>query len=550
MSLPLGILPLEIRNWEFTNAHDNFTQRLRKGASFDLTVSDPEFKAKFPTFKDKYNQTTKNLQWLIRHAIDNKTRLRAMGSGWSLSKVAVCEDGIINTKKLRLKAELSRTQVSKEYLNKGGDPGNLLFAQCGNTVIEINELLEKVINPRKSLRASGGSNGQTIVGALSTGTHGAAFKFGSLSEFVVGLHIVVGPDRHVWLEKASHQVTSEEFRSWMGAEVIIDDDMFNSALVSFGSFGIIHGILIEVEPKFLLEQQLQIVPYDAALINAITEADFSGLKAKLKYPDDLDNKLYHFELAINPHTFQKNNSDPDKGVYLRVMYKIPYYDGYPPFEQKVKGHTYGDDVAGLIQLVLDIVEALPGKLEMAIIPKTVNALFKAAYDRPETAIGTVGETFRNTIFRGKLFSAAFSFNREIIPELIDIILAINGEIPFGGVMAMRFVKGTKATLGFAKFPNTCVLELDGVDAKINHKFSEELVKVLESKNIPYAVHWGKINGVLNKERVRKIYGQKVDQWLDHRKQLLTNEVRDVFNNGFLEQCGLDQWTQNLVNTPV
>ena len=547
MNLPLGIYPLEIKNWKFTNAHENFTQDLKKGACFDLRVDDPEFKTQFKTFKEKYNRTTENIQWLIKYAIDQKIRLRAMGSGWSLSKCAVTEHGIINTKNLRLKADLTDAHVSKEYRDKGGDKSNLIFAQCGNTVIEINELLEQKLN--KSLRASGGSNGQTIIGALSTGTHGAAFKFGSLSEFVVGLHIVVGPNRHVWLERKSKQVTTPEFRSWMNAEVIIDDDLFNSALVSFGSFGFIHGILIEVEPLFLLEQQLQIVPYNDALEKAIRFGDFTGLAPKLKYPlNELDQKLYHFELAINPHTFEKNNADKEKGVYLRLMYKVDYRKGYPKIEPKTKGHTYGDDVSGLIMEILDRIKNIPGA-ETAIIPKTVNALFKTAYDRPETAIGTVGETFKNTIFRGRLFSAAFSFDRDIIPKLIDMILKMNEKIPFAGVMAMRFVKGTKATLGFSKFENTCVLELDGVDAKINHEFCEALAQALEKENIPYGVHWGKINGVLNKDRVKKMYGDNVNKWLTHRKQLLlTDEVRNVFNNWFLENCGLDQWAS--VNTPA
>lgn len=538
MDLPLGIKTLALEKW--TNAHANFTQSLQKGASFDLSVSAPEFKEKYKTFKERYNKTTENIQWLIKFASENNYRLRAMGSGWSLSKVAVSEDGIVNTKKLRLRARLAPSQITKAYLDKGGDPDNLLFAQCGNTIIAINDLLEKTRNPPKSLKASGGSNGQTIVGAFSTGTHGAALKFGALSEFVVGMHIVTGPDRHVWLERASYPVTSKKFTSWMNAEVIMDDDIFNSALVSFGSFGFIHSVLIEVEPVYLLEQELIRVPYDDILEKAIRRGDFSGLAPKLKYPLDVINTtLYHFELAINPHDFKKNSKD--QGVYLRVMYKQPYRSDYNKFNPKTEGYTYGDDVLGLIQLVLDKVEKLPGNINMALIPSTVNSLFKVAYDRPESAIGTIGETFRNTIFRGKLFSAAFAFNREDIPEVVDIILAINKQIPFAGVMAMRFVKGTQATLGFTRFEHTCVLELDGVDAVINHQFSNVFIEEVESRNLNYAIHWGKINHMLDKERVRNIYGeQNIGQWISHRNQLLSGEAMNVFTNEFLEYCGLDQ----------
>ena len=541
MNLPLGIKPLTLKDWKWSNVHDNFCQDLQPDASFELTVSDPDFKQKYASFQERYQQTTGNIQWLIKYAIDHKLRLRAMGSGWSLCKVAVTECGLINTKGLTLKAQLAASQVSQDFLDKGGDPSNLLFAQCGNEIIRINDLLEKERNPPKSLRVSGGSNGQTIVGAFSTGTHGAAFKYGALCDCVLGMHIIVGPNRHVWLEKASRPVTSEKFREMLQAEVILDDELFNSALVSFGSFGIIHSVLIEVEPIFLLEQQLVQVPYNEALVKAMTTGEFSGLTPILKHPE---NTLYHFELAINPHSFKKDGVE--KEVYFRVMYKLPYRSDYTKIDPTGKGRfTYGDDVLGLIQTLLDGIEKVPGgKLELALVPKLVNSLFKTAYDRPEAALGTIGETFRNTIFRGRLFSAAFSFDRKDVPVLVDLFQELNKKIPFTGVMAFRFVKGTKATLGFTRFENTCVLELDGAETQLNHQFTEEFARMLESKNIRYAVHWGKINKILNKKRVRYMHGeQQVEKWLNHRRQLLSDEARDVFNNEFLELCGLDQWQE-------
>jgi FAD/FMN-containing dehydrogenase len=177
-----------------------------------------------------------------------------MGSGWSFSKVAVSEDAIINTKRLRHKFALGKDNFHQDFLNLGAKPDNYRFLQCGNTVIQINEYLEKQCQPVKCLIASGGSNGQTIAGAFSTGTHGAAVFKGALPEMVVGMHVITGPDRHIYVERASRRVTSELFQQKLGAEVIIDDELFNAILVSFGSFGVIHGVLVEVEDKFLLEK--------------------------------------------------------------------------------------------------------------------------------------------------------------------------------------------------------------------------------------------------------------------------------------------------------
>ncbi|MOA38620.1 hypothetical protein D3C78_1603250 [compost metagenome] len=98
-------------------------------------------------------------------------------------------------------------------------------------------------------------------------------------------------------------------------------------------------------------------------------------------------------------------------------------------------------------------------------------------------------------------------------------------------------------LGFTHFPQTCVLELDGVDAPGSRDFFKKVWQRLEELGIPYTLHWGKINFLLSPERVRKMYGnENVDKWLASRNALLTPECRKVFNNKFLEQCGLTEDT--------
>ncbi len=537
MKFPTGVKPLNVTKW--TNKHESFTVHLTKGASFDVSVSDPEFKKKNPTFWNKYNATTKNLQWIVNYALEHKIRLRAMGSGWSLSKVMVADDGIINTKKLRLTARLGKNLVSKDYIDKGGDPSNLVFAQTGNSIVAVTNLLEKQRRPRKSLRASGGSKGQTIYGALCTGTHGAALKYGPVAKMVAGLHIVTGPDSHVWLEPKSKQVTSDEFRKKIGAKVIIDDDLFHSAVISFGCYGIIHGLILEVEPIYLLEKEQFRVPYNKALVDAITKGDFTKLASKMKYSiEDINKTLYHFELAVNPHDFKKN--DPNKGAYLRVMYKLPYREDYPRIDRTSEGKTYGDDLLGVMSKLLDALDKLPGQIaEKALIPKLVNGLFKSGYNETDGSIGTIGEMFDNNSFRGQIYSTAFSFDRKRIPEVLDIVLNLNKKIPFGGGVAMRFVKGYPAPLNWVHFPNTCVLELDGVDSALNRKFTERFLLEVEEQGIKYAMHWGKINKLLNPKRVKKIYGQHLVKWQENRKKLLKKDVREVFTNEFMERCGLD-----------
>ncbi|MBB4080518.1 hypothetical protein GGR28_003152 [Lewinella aquimaris] len=540
MDYPVGVKAWKIDH--FRNAHDNYLQSLSKNASFDLHIANPEWNGLSQL--ERYNRCTRNLQWVLRTALDNDLNLRAMGSGWSLSKVSVSDEAIINTKRYRHKFLLSEENFASGHLaNHRAE--DYRFLQCGNTIIDINEHLENESIPPKALPASGGSNGQTIVGGFSTNTHGAAIGFGGLPEMIKGIHVVCGPDRHYYIERESEVVTSRTFHDKIGAVGIRDDALFNAILVSFGSFGIIHGVLVSVEDKYLLQQKLARIPYNQQLEDVIVHGDFSGIAAHLSYPpNDAAHPIYHFELAINPHDFAYG--DAGKGAYVRVMHKIPYRNDYPRIDYPSQGYTYGDDVLGLMQTVLDKIEGTFGWLNKQLIPKMVNTLFDTAFERPDAAIGTIGETFRNTVFRGKLFSAAIGLDRRDVPAAIECCLKVNETTKLAGAMAFRFVKGTRATLGITRWDDSCVLELDGVDSRVNHQFFHRLLDRLETLNIKYAIHWGKINKLIDARRLEYMYGSEViEEWKAQRSRIMDPEVQRLFNNEFMEGCNLHEYVPYL-----
>lgn len=524
---PEGIQKWLIQKW--VNGHQNFTHRFVKGASFKLTL--PPSK---PDSTSRYRATTANFMWLIQHAINNNLQLRAMGNGWSFSDVAVCNGGAVDTKSLTLSFALKDSFVAQEYLNKGKHGSDLFFVQAGMTILQIHEKLEA---SGRSLKACGASNGQSIAGATSTGTHGSAFKVGAVHDAIIGLHIITGPDRHVWLERASNPVASDEFIAWLGAEKISDDNMFNAAVIGFRNFGFIHGVMLETDPLFLLEEhRIGEVVYDDAMKQAINSLDLTTIAHLLPYAPGTPNKdLYHFELLINPHDFEENN--PEKGIYLKLMYKIPYTPDYAKRELPTKGFVYGDNTLGVMQTILD---ALGGKITNTLVPGLVKAMLPLAFKPMPPAFGTIGETFGNTKFRGKAASAAIGIDVSNCSKVLEEIVKVNEQIAFPGALAFRFVKGTGALLGFTKFPLTCVLEMDGVDSALSRSFFQAVWDRLEALNIPYTLHWGKINHNLTPARVRNMYGDAVvDQWISCRHQLLDASVRNVFTNEFLSRVGLD-----------
>ena len=498
-----------------------------KDASFKLVLPDSAANS-----SDKYKATTANFMWLIQRAINHGHQLRAMGNGWSFSEVATCTGGAVDTKALRLSFALKDSFVAPRYLAKGGQSADLLLLQCGMSMLQISEKLEAA---GRSLKASGASNGQTIAGATATGTHGSAFAFGAVHDAIVGLHIITGPNRHVWVEKASNPVASDAFIEWLGAERISDDDVFNAAVVSFGSFGFIHGVLLETAPIFLLEEHRQAVAYTDALRQTLNHLQFDAIKDSLPYPQLPPGKsIYHFEVLINPHKFEEENKE--KGVFLKFFYKTPFTAHYPKRPRISDGFEYGDNTLGLIQTILD---TLGPTLSAALVPPLVNKLLPLVFQPAPVAYGTIGETFCNTRFRGKACSAAIGLRAEDASRVVEEIVALNKQHPFAGAVAFRYVKSTTALLGFTQYPTTCVLEMDGVDSAHTRKFLQAVWTRLQMLQIPFTLHWGKINFILNAQLVRQMYGEeKVARWIAARHRLLDAPSRAVFNNPFLEKIGL------------
>ena len=155
----------------------------------------------------------------------------------------------------------------------------------------------------------------------------------------------------------------------------------------------------------------------------------------------------------------------------------------------------------------------------------MNTLFKLAFAPQPPQTGTIREIFNYTKFRGKVASAAIAIDIKDSVTVVNLIRQANKRHKFPGGLSLRYVKGTKATLGFTKFPQTCVLEMDGVDGKSAREFYEAVWNSLEQNNIPYTLHWGKINFILSPSRIRNMYGAtQVNTWLDARNDLLDNNT--------------------------
>jgi hypothetical protein len=454
-------------------------------------------------------------QGLRQIVLDAETagrRVRAVGGGWSLSRVATTGDYLVNTRLLNyVNIGLKPQNVAAEF---DGDPAHLVFTQCGATIMELNRELE---SRGLSLPTSGASNGQTICGATSTGTHGSNRSVGAMHQFVVGIHVIAEHGAGYFIERKSRPVVTDAFCAQLGATPRRDDELFRAAVVGLGSFGLIHGLLLLVVPIFSLERYVR--RFDFARVEPVLSTlDVGPLQlAKEGVPD-------HFEVVINPHGTKRGQ----RGAAVRYMYQSPT----PP--PPAQGHggvstTFGDDVMSLFG---HVTTAVPGLV--SVIAAHALDTFKEG----GPSVGSLGQTFGSTSTEGFVMSCEIGVALGNASAAVDAILQVAGTQPWPGLVALRYVKWSRSHMAFTRFsPITCTIELPSAGSPATQRAFEMIWDELERRRIPYTLHWGQ-QLRYDAARVKAAFGVRATRWLAARRAFLSESARRTFSNSLIEEAGL------------
>ncbi len=242
-------------------------------------------------------------------------RLRAAGSHWALSEAAIADTVFIETHDPSdthaamdrtlyeviprcvteaFKDALSQhhpvpfsgtTAVPKEHVYPiHFETGKRVYQayselDAGDTVPEslATELHTRFGNPdflgSWGFRTLGGAGGQTVFGALNTGTHGGDFDRPPIADSVLAVHLVVDGGKHLWIEPERPAVLGirmtdpnalkrvygvSQFGGPQNFEVHYDDALFNAVIISAGRFGIVYSVVLAAVPQYCLHQERRI----------------------------------------------------------------------------------------------------------------------------------------------------------------------------------------------------------------------------------------------------------------------------------------------------
>jgi hypothetical protein len=494
-----------------------------------------ERKGDLPDPFDRYNDATSEIKKLIKDARDANQGFRAVGSKWSMSSIAHHQDRMHFNSLLNIKIPVHSGDL---HTSTNYNAKNLFFLECGNQIKEISKFLE---DRGKSLKTTGASNGQTIAGCISTGVHGSAIDVGSVQDYVVGINLITGfgPNDNIYIERNSDPALNDNFVSNFNARVIRNDDLFNAALVSLGSFGFIHGVVIEAEDRFLLKRYVKKINKETALKLATT-LNFKNSAFKIPGETDANGdglRPYHYKVFINPY------NDQDEYA-VEAIYKKPYDPDYKtkfgdpvPF---MKEFVYRD----LIYLLIKISESFP-----KAIPKFIQALNAAILPKEDkVVVGKLSEIFWDAGYQGRAFALSFGVDHKDSEKALKVLTDLaRDEGPIPGIYAMRFIKQSDATLAFSKFPFTCMIEIDGIQWEGTNKiislekFAQRMIEVLKAAQIPFTIHWGKNANWSFPGLVDHMFGAEAAKWKNIRNALLSEEMAELFSNDFLKAIKLAEF---------
>jgi L-gulonolactone oxidase len=151
---------------------------------------------------------------LVKSASETGRRIKVVGSGHSFSSIAVADDQRLHLHRL---ADL----VSAD--------GHLVTVQAGMPMYALNTRLAQLGLAVPNL---GDIDGQTVAGAISTGTHGTGLGHSTLASCVAALTLVIGDGSVVRVDSA--------------------DPMFPAARLGLGALGVVVDVTLRCVDAFTL----------------------------------------------------------------------------------------------------------------------------------------------------------------------------------------------------------------------------------------------------------------------------------------------------------
>ena len=155
-----------------------------------------------------------------------KQVIRTYGTGHSFAPIVSTDGVLLDTKSLR--GIVNIDPVAKTVTAKAQTP--------------ISDLGAPLLDAGLALKNQGDIDTQTLIGAISTATHGSGLAFRSFSGEMVGCQLIDGEGNLRQYSLAEHP------------------DMFHGLQCAVGTMGIVTEVTMSVAPAYILKEKIEIMP--------------------------------------------------------------------------------------------------------------------------------------------------------------------------------------------------------------------------------------------------------------------------------------------------
>jgi hypothetical protein len=451
------------------------------------------------------------LRGIVLGAHNHDIQVKAVGSGCSWTDIIHTSGFIIKPNKLNKPLKLN-----KSVLKDSVDTSHLVKVESGTTVREINDFLDK-----KDLALSnmGGYDGQTIIGATSTSTHGSGIKHGPLSDMIQSLDIVAKNGDLFRIEPSIGITDPGKFKPKNKVGTLIQDDkFFSAASVGVGCMGIIYSVILKVRDAFNLQE-------------VRTLSTWEKVKKDLKNGSVLKNNE-HYEILINPY---KLNNKYECLITTRNTKKSSQ-----GLSKKDKKRNFFPELGSSLGIVTDLIfnqfrdhpQNSPKLLSKAIKGLKDNSYFNKSYKVYNIGAANDIPSLSSEIAL-PMKNDKYLKGIEHMLKVIELNTSKNrGGLYHSGPISFRFVKGSHSFLSPQYKQDTCMIEIIMMKKTFG---AMAMYETIEKELYPFGArpHWGQIN-FLNASAVRSMY-PKLTEWNEVRAFL---DPKGIFRNSFTDRIGV------------
>ncbi|KAL6915410.1 hypothetical protein FSST1_006905 [Fusarium sambucinum] len=449
----------------------------------------------------------------VHDGAEQKLNVRIVGSGHSFSNVCPT-DGIL----LDPHGMNQFLKLNSSSLKKPSDAANYTFVESGITIKDLNTHLDK---EGKALATMGAYDGQTLAGAISTGTHGSGKDSGNLASLVRAIILVSESGLVYQIEPKDGITDPAKFVPEYAETLKQDDNWFQAALVAMGCLGLIHSYIIEVVDTFYLSE---------------VRAPTTWQTFKSQLADGLNSeplKKHYFEIDLNPYPAGLNF-----GVTVtREISKVQKQSGSRGIENWLAGllaqHPLFEEI--LAWTLNRWPKLSPGNITTALKTLKVDHYVDKSFKVLD--IGAVDD------IKAYAMELSFDANGDIV-NIIDRILALFQKAALeklwyiAGPVAFRFVQNSIAFLAPQQGRTTMMVEMDMI---FGIKTGNDLLKYMrqelctgeDGKGV--RVHWGLDLDTVKKGDVAEMYPETYEKWLAVYRNLNST---GIWNSPFTERLGI------------